>query len=76
MDQLKIEKLYEEIIKEIDVDSSREGLKETPKRIAKSFKKLFQNYYIYYSFTKFTNLMFLKSKKKFKLIVRKYFPFF
>ena len=44
MDQLKIEKLYEEIIKEIDVDSSREGLKETPKRIAKSFKKLFGGY--------------------------------
>ena len=44
MDQLKIESLYKGIINEIEKNSSREGLIETPKRIAKSFDKIFGGY--------------------------------
>lgn len=44
MDQQKIEKLVHELLKEIGEDPEREGLKNTPKRIAKSFEKLFGGY--------------------------------
>lgn len=44
MDQGKIEKLVHELIKEIGENPDREGLKNTPKRIAKSFEKLFGGY--------------------------------
>jgi GTP cyclohydrolase IA len=44
MDQEKVEKLVSEILKEIGEDPEREGLKETPKRVAKSFNKLFGGY--------------------------------
>lgn len=40
----KIEELTRQIIIEIGEDPNREGLKETPQRIAKSFKKLFGGY--------------------------------
>jgi len=44
MNQEKIEKLYTELLKELGEDPKREGLKETPKRIAKSFEKIFGGY--------------------------------
>lgn len=44
MDLKKIENLYSQIIKEIGENPDREGLKDTPKRIAKSFEKLFGGY--------------------------------
>lgn len=44
MDQGKIEKLVHELLKEIGENPDREGLKNTPKRIAKSFEKLFGGY--------------------------------
>ncbi len=44
MDLIKIAKLYKEILKEIGEDPEREGLKETPERIAKSFEKIFGGY--------------------------------
>ncbi len=40
----KIEDLIKSLIEEIGEDSSREGLIETPKRVAKSFKKLYGGY--------------------------------
>ena len=40
----KIEQLATELLKEIGEDPSREGLQKTPKRIAKSFEKLFGGY--------------------------------
>lgn len=40
----KIEKLVAQIIEEIGEDPKREGLKETPKRVAKSFEKIFEGY--------------------------------
>jgi GTP cyclohydrolase IA len=44
MDQEKIAKLVKEIIKEIGEDTDREGLRETPQRVAKSFTRLFGGY--------------------------------
>ncbi len=44
MDLKKIEKLAEELIKEIGEDMNREGLKRTPQRIAKSFEHIFGGY--------------------------------
>ncbi len=44
MDHGKIEKLVHELLKEIGENPDREGLKNTPKRIAKSFEKLFGGY--------------------------------
>ena len=44
MDQSKIEKLAKQLIEAIGEDTSREGLLETPKRIAKSYEKLFEGY--------------------------------
>ncbi len=44
MDQKKIEKLVRELLKEIGENPSREGLKDTPSRVAKSYNKLFGGY--------------------------------
>lgn len=44
MDQKKIEKLAKELLKEIGENPNREGLEKTPKRIAKSFLKIFGGY--------------------------------
>ena len=44
MDREKIEQLVQELLKEIGEDPYREGLKETPRRVAKSFEKLFGGY--------------------------------
>jgi GTP cyclohydrolase I len=44
MDREKIENLVAELIGEIGEDPKREGLLETPKRVAKSFEKLFGGY--------------------------------
>jgi len=44
MDQKKIEKLVRELLKEIGENPAREGLKDTPYRVAKSYEKLFGGY--------------------------------
>ncbi len=44
MDQQKISELVKEILKEIGEDVSREGLVDTPKRVAKAYEKLFSGY--------------------------------
>jgi len=44
MSQEKIEQLIRELIKEIGEDPSREGLRDTPERVARSFKKLYGGY--------------------------------
>lgn len=44
MDNSKIEQLAKELIKEIGENPDREGLKDTPRRIAKSFEKIFGGY--------------------------------
>lgn len=44
MDTSKIEKLISQLIKEIDENNTREGLMDTPKRVARSFEKLFGGY--------------------------------
>ncbi|MBU0728056.1 GTP cyclohydrolase I FolE [Patescibacteria group bacterium] len=44
MNQEKIEQLIKQLISEIGDDSSREGLVDTPKRVAKSFEKLYGGY--------------------------------
>ncbi|MCK5609758.1 GTP cyclohydrolase I FolE [Candidatus Pacearchaeota archaeon] len=44
MDNVKIEKLVQELLAAIDEDVEREGLVDTPKRVAKSFNKLFGGY--------------------------------
>ncbi|MBT4917648.1 GTP cyclohydrolase I FolE [Candidatus Peregrinibacteria bacterium] len=44
MDKPKIEELAKQLIEAIGEDSTREGLKDTPRRMAKSFEKLFEGY--------------------------------
>lgn len=44
MDLKKIEKLVREIIVEIGENPEREGLRETPRRVAKSFEKIYSGY--------------------------------
>jgi len=44
MNQEKIEKLWREILIEIGENPDREGLKETPKRIAKMYTEIFRGY--------------------------------
>lgn len=44
MDSNKIEKLVRELIVAIGEDPEREGLKDTPKRVARSFYRLFGGY--------------------------------
>jgi len=45
MDQGRIEKLIDKLIQEIGDDPHREGLKETPARVARSYEKLFGGYH-------------------------------
>ncbi len=44
MDRKKIEKLTAELIQAIGEDPEREGLKDTPSRVAKSFEMLYGGY--------------------------------
>lgn len=44
MDQEKIEKLIHGLLKEIGESTDREGLKDTPKRVARSFEKIYGGY--------------------------------
>ena len=46
MNKEKIEKLFKEILLEIGENPNREGLANTPERVAKSFEKLFGGYKI------------------------------
>ncbi len=41
MDEEKIEELFKEVLKEIGIQENTEVLKNTPKRIAKSYKEIF-----------------------------------
>lgn len=43
---MNIEELIEKVIKEIGDNPSREGLRNTPKRVAKAYKKLFEGYFL------------------------------
>ena len=45
MNQKKIAKLVKELLIEIGENPSREGLMETPERVAKSFTKLYEGYH-------------------------------
>lgn len=44
MNQEKIAKLIKQLLEEIGEDPAREGLAETPQRVARSFKKLYGGY--------------------------------
>ena len=44
MNKEKIEKLWKQILEEIGEDSNREGLHDTPKRIAKMYEEIFRGY--------------------------------
>ena len=44
MDKSRIEKLVRELIIEIGEDPTREGLRDTPARIAKAYKEIFEGY--------------------------------
>ena len=44
MDKNRVEKLVRELIIEIGEDPTREGLKDTPARIAKAYKEIFEGY--------------------------------
>lgn len=44
MNSEKIKELTTQLLKEIGEDPEREGLKETPRRVAKAFEKLFGGY--------------------------------
>ena len=42
MDNERVEKIIRELIIEIGEDPTREGLKDTPARIAKAYKEIFE----------------------------------
>ena len=44
MNESHVENLWEDMLYEIGEDTDREGLKDTPKRIAKMYKELFRGY--------------------------------
>ena len=44
MDKNRIEKLIRELIEEVGEDPAREGLRDTPRRVAVSYEKLFGGY--------------------------------
>ncbi len=44
MDKGRIEKLIRELIEEVGEDPAREGLRDTPRRVAVSYEKLFGGY--------------------------------
>ena len=44
MDKNRVDKLVRELIIEIGEDPTREGLRETPARIAKAYKEIFEGY--------------------------------
>tara|TARA_B110000014_G_scaffold34975_1_gene22277 strand:- start:102 stop:656 length:555 start_codon:yes stop_codon:yes gene_type:complete len=44
MDNERVEKIIRELIIEIGEDPTREGLKDTPARIAKAYKEIFEGY--------------------------------
>jgi len=44
MNTVHVEKIIEELLILIGEDAGREGLKETPRRVAKSYEKLFEGY--------------------------------
>ena len=44
MDKNRVEKLVRELIIEIGEDPTREGLRDTPTRIAKAYKEIFEGY--------------------------------
>ena len=44
MDKNRVEKLVRELIIEIGEDPTREGLRDTPARIAKAYKEIFEGY--------------------------------
>ena len=44
MDKSRLEKLIRELIEEVGEDPSREGLRDTPRRVAISYEKLFGGY--------------------------------
>ena len=44
MDKNRVEKLVRELIIEIGEDPNREGLRDTPARIAKAYKEIFEGY--------------------------------
>ena len=44
MDKNRIEKLIRALIEEVGEDSAREGLRDTPRRVAASFDKIFGGY--------------------------------
>ena len=44
MDKKRIEKLIRELIEELGEDPAREGLRDTPRRVAVSYEKLFGGY--------------------------------
>ena len=43
MDEERVKKLVRELIIEVGEDPTREGLRETPKRIASMYKEIFAN---------------------------------
>jgi len=44
MDEDRVKKLIRELIIEIGEDPTREGLKDTPRRIASAYKEIFAGY--------------------------------
>ena len=46
MDDERVQKLVRELIIELGEDPTREGLRETPKRIASMYKEIFAGYEI------------------------------
>jgi len=72
MDKKKIEKAIKDILEAIGEDPNREGLKETPKRVAKMYEEIF--YGINQNPAKELKIFFEEEHDKQFLVVCKTFP--
>ena len=84
MDKQKIEKAVREILEAIGEDPEREGLKDTPKRIAKMYEEIFsglkedpkKHLEIYFQDEKHEELVLVKDIQFYSMCEHHFAPFF
>ena len=80
MDQERVKKLIKELIIEIGEDPTREGLKETPKRIADTYKEIFSGYdsesYLSVQFSEDSETVIIRDIQFYSMCEHHMLPFF